>query len=286
MTAQEFTLTPEPATLTTGELATRIGKRTGTTPPTTQTVRNHADAGRISGTKTDQGWRFRPEAVDEWVRNVPTPRTGGRRRGSGRKKEHGDRPLTRQAADVQHARDAVRARLTHDDRGEPPPLEPVGMMRLGDVLRCSREELMVLATCAADESLMSEAQMRRLRELQDLKGGELKLRKEMGELVPVSDIEDAWRDAAALVAAALENTPKRTAARIAAVCWPGDRTRQTIAGVLKGAGVEGAVITAVLGELAQPPELVGRVRELLSKEIGEAMHAIARGPGDTETPPT
>lgn len=273
-----FTLAPEDNTLSTGELADLVARRTGTR-PTTQTVRNHAERGTIRGTKDpERGWRFPPAAVDEWVRNAATPRTGGKRRGAGRKPRSGDKPLTRVATDIRAAREAVRERLTADDQGQLPPVDPARMMRTIDVLRCTREELRALVSFGGpDESLLGDAQLRRVSEWLDLQTKQLRLDKEKGTLVPVAEVADAWAEAAAGVAGRLEAIPRQLAPRLAEVCWPGDTTRKTIAQTLKAAGVDGAVISAVLGELARPATLVGRVRKEIEHAVGQAMGGIAEG---------
>lgn len=276
--ASEFTLATEDATIGPTELAALIARKTNSEPPTTQTIRNHAEKGTISGTKTPAGWRFDRSAADEWVRNVPSPRKGGKRRGAGRKKSQGPRPLTQAASDHDHARRAIRDRMTPDENGVKDP-PPPGAMRLIDVLGCTRAELMALVVHGGpDESLLGDAQVRRLREVQELATAQLKLDKERGQLVPVERIATAWAEAIAPIAASVEDLPKRVAQRVANACWPGDEKRATIARVLKHHAVDPAVISAVLGELARPPELPGRVRVMIADEVGRVMSEIAGSP--------
>ncbi len=274
---ESFTLTTDEYPLTSGQLAARVGV-------SAQTVRNHAaklageEGGGHARKDPERGWRFKPSAVAAWRHAVPSARKGGRRRGAGRKKTVGDRPLTKTAADMDAARRAVRERLTADADGELPAVDASVLMRIDHVVRCTTEELAVLAaTGGPSRELMSDAQVRRHSELLANKERALKLAKEEGTLVPAAQVADAWREALGGVANTLESTPKRAAARIAAACWPGDSERKAVAQTLRAAGVEPAVISAVLGTLAQPPELAGRVRQLLEKEIGEAMHTIAEG---------
>ena len=274
-------MTSEP--VTTGQLVHLIERSTGDR-VSTQTIRNHADAGRLKGTKTADGWRFDPSvALEQWTRNRPTPKKGGKRRGAGRKKRQAPAPLTREMADIRATQQAVRARLVADEHGNLPP-PPPGAMPVMDVLRITRDELTVLASFRGrDRDALSNVELDRIDTVQRQKSSELKLAREMGELVPAAEIAAAWTEAIGPIAARVEDLPKRVAARVATACWPGDEKRATIARVLRQQGVDGTVISAVLGELARPPELAGRVRVMIADEVGKVMSEIAKAPeGDGE----
>lgn len=279
---ETFELASESPVVGPTEMARIIGRQTGNT-PTPQTIRNHADKGTITGTKTPQGWKFDPAVVlAEWAANVRTTTHGGKRRNAGRKPGHADTPLTKATTNARDAMEAIREQMTPDGDGNLPD-PPRGAMLVTDLLRLTEEQLNALvAINVHGRSLLSTTHLERLDRINKLHRSDMQLKKEKGELVPAGEIADAWRQAVSGVANVLEAMPKKTAARIANACWPGDSTRKTIARTLKAAEVDPTVISAVLGTLAQPPELVGRVRQLLDKEIGDAMHTIAEGPEHTD----
>jgi hypothetical protein len=258
-----------------------LAARLGVTP---QTVRNHAAklAGEAGGGHArkdpERGWRFKPSAVAAWKHAVPSARKGGRRRGAGRKKTIGEGPLTKTAADVARVRSDIRDRLTADENGELPPVNPEGMIRLQDVVRCTPEELAVLASAGGpSRELMSDGQVRRHSELLANKERALKLAKEEGTLVPVAQVADAWSKEQSRVRDQIQTLPKRIGPRVAAACWVGDELVADICRTLREHGVEGSVITRVADMLARPAALSGRVRELIEAEIVAVMRSIAEG---------
>jgi len=272
-----FHLTTDEYPLTSGQLAARVGV-------SAQTVRNHAaklageEGGGHARKDPERGWRFKPSAVAAWRHAVPSARKGGRRRGAGRKKTVGDRPLTKTAADMDAARRAVRERLTADADGELPAVDASVLMRIDHVVRCTTEELAVLAaTGGPSRELMSDAQVRRHSELLANKERALKLAKEEGTLVPAAQVADAWSKEQARVRDQIQTLPKRIGPRVAAACWVGDELVADICRTLREHGVEGAVITRVADMLARPPALSGRVRELIEAEIVAVMRSIAEG---------
>lgn len=262
-------------TLTSGQLAERVGV-------SDQTVRNHASklGGEHARKHAKAGWRFRPSAVEVWKHVVPSARKGGKRRGSGRKKTLGERPLTKAAADVSHAKQAIRDRLTRDpETGELPHVDPTKLMRTIDVLRCTREELALIVSFAhIDESLLSDAQKRSLREAVDLKAADLKLEKEMGTLVPVEGIARAWGEESRRIRDQVETIGRRVSKPIASSCWVSDEVVAAVCRMLKEHGVEGGVVTAVADMLAPPADLVGRVRGFIDEEVQRVMDSIADQP--------
>jgi hypothetical protein len=272
-----FQLATESQTVGPTEMARIIGRELGTA-PTAQTVRNHADKRTITGTKTADGWKFDPAVVvAEWRANVRTTAHGGRRRNAGRKTATPEPALTKATTRARDALEDIREQNTPDADGNLPE-HPRGAMLVTDLLRLTEDQLDALvAVHVRGRAVLDNTHIDRLEAIKKLQRTDLQLKKEKGELVEAAKVADAWRVALAGVANALESMPKRVSSRVAAACWPGDNTRKSVAQTLKAAGVEPAVISAVLGILAQPPELVGRVRQMLDKEVGDAMHAIAEG---------
>lgn len=271
---ESFSLVTDEYTLTTGALAERVGV-------TTQTVRNHAAKLGSAHAKrgTDGAWVFKPSAVHAWRHTVPAARKGGKRRGAGRKPIAGEKPLTKTATDIQQARADVRERMTPDENGELPAVDPAKLMRLSDVLRCTKPELAVLVSVGGPaDHLLGDAQVRRLAELQELQTKQLRLEKEKGTLVPVEQVADAWEREQRRVREQVQTLPKRVGPRVEAACWVGDEQVAAICRMLKEHGVEGSVITQVADMLVRPADLAGRVQGMMNDEIQAVMREMSAPP--------
>lgn len=279
---QEFTLVSDSdGTIGPTELSRLIERKTGSKGPTTETIRTHAKKGTITGTKDpDRGWRFASSAADEWINNHPTPRRGGRRAGAGKKKhgQSGTLPsetLTGPVADAHAARDAVGGRMKPDDdgnRGPPPP----NAMLISDVLSCTRDELKALVYFNGHDGLMPSAAIDRLKELQSLQLADLKLAEKRGELVEASKIALAWATEQQRIAGLVIDIAKQVAPRIANACWVSDEHCGRICSMLKHEGVGGDIISVVSHELSKPPELAGRVREMIDDAVRRVMAEVAK----------
>ena len=275
-----FVLEPGGGLVTTGTLARLIGRKTGYT-PTTQTIVNHTikekdGAGFLVAQKAEGKWMYDPvDALGRWESSYTRPTHGGRRKGAGKKKHAGPRPLTRAAADQQAAREQVRAQLTADEHGTLPE-PPKGAMRLIDVLRCTSEQLRLLVSFGGpSEDLLGNAQLDRLKQVMDFKKSQLALDKEMGQLVRAASIADAWSAEQERIAGQVQGVGKRVAGRIATACWVSDQVKGDVARLLKEHGVEPPVIAAVSTLLDRPPELTARVRQYVDDEVGRVMDEVA-----------
>ena len=273
---QAFTLIGDDGTMGPSELAAAIERKTGHR-PTTQTIRNHASKGTISGQKHPKiGWRFTDLAIEQWVRNRPTPKHGGRRKNAGKRKTDGlpSSTLTGIATRARDARQEIRAQLTPDDDGVLPEV-PANAMRLIDVLRCTQEQVEAIVSIRTPVELMDSVQIARLDEINKLQHSSLKLAKEKGELVEARTVSAAWLEEQTRIANLVLNMPKAVSGRLAAACWISDEHRHRICSMIKEAGVDKDIITALSHELARPPEMVGRIRAMLDDALRKVMAEVA-----------
>ena len=266
-------------TCSTGELAAIINRRSGEK-PSTQTIRNHAEKGTITGVKEpDRGWRFKPDAAEQYIRNRPTPKHGGKRK-------HADdglpsQTLTGTATMARDARATIQARLTSDEHGNLPD-PPANAMRLEDVLRLTEDELQAIVSIRTPTNLLDSSQLSRLDDINKLQLSAMKVKEKKGELVEGNKIARAWIDEQQRIAGYIMDVPKQVAPRIAAACWVSDEHTARICKMLKAEEVGSDIITMVANELARPPELAGRIREIIDDAVRKVFADVAAPPQEHE----
>jgi phage terminase Nu1 subunit (DNA packaging protein) len=262
--------------LTTGALAKLIAERLGGDGPTTQTIRNHAQAGTIKSWKRfGKLLRFKPAAAQEYLANAPSPSRGGKRKNAGRKKnkpaERTDAPLTSRHADAAELRATIAARAADNEY-------PEDAMRLEDVLNLSTAELRVLAWIGFEEIRLNTAAISRMKEIQSEQLTAMKLAKERGELVKADAVTSAWTESCQRVIEAMNALPKRAADTLASVAWVTDETIDQLCSMLHHQGTEPDVIDEARAILARPADHRTRIRAVLDAQTARVRESIAEQP--------
>lgn len=283
----DFQLEPDRGLVSPSELATLVAReearRTGqrpdaVTPATDQTIRNYARRGVVTPAETTPGGRmlFDPAvAVDAVLANRPERRHGGRRRGSGRKKDRPrPAPAFRVAADAAAALEEIRDRA---DKGVRPrnALPPEFLLNL-----TPDEARAILAH--ADAVGVTTACLDRLETVLKVQALERKQAVEAGKLIDADDALRAWTEKQRAVRAEIDRLPGRAADRVAQAAWVSPEAADRLIKAMADAGCGHELLEAARATMAPPPELIARVRALIADEVRGACGRIAGG-GEGET---
>lgn len=271
-----FALSPDENrfTITTGQLAELIAKKTGEEPPTRQTIRNHRKDGKITTWKqVGKRYLFATEAVAEYLANAKRPKHGGKRKNAGRRKQAPPPPseLTRDAADAAAIRERIDERYDDNER-------PINGLTLDDVLRLTRPELTVLARVGLDAVGLTNTTIDRIGTIQRAQNEELKLAEKRGELVKVDRLTEAWSDSLQLILTELAALPKRAADSLSSIAWISDETVDSLCSLLHREGTDAELIDDVRSMLGRPADHAIKVRALLDSHVEGVRTTIAASP--------
>lgn len=238
--------------------------------PTTQTIRNYANNGRLDAERDGRGdFTFDPAvAVAQFRANRRQAMHGGKRRKAGRrKKTPAPSREFREAADYAGVVQRITGRAKEG-------LRPVDAVDIRHLLNCTPDELRILLAHGSALGI-TPAGLDLLETILKVQALERKQAVEAGKLIEADAALKAWGDRQRAIQSQIAGLPGRVADRVAQIAWLSPEVVDRLVAELHAAGVPGPVLDKVRETLAPPGELTARVRAVIGDEVRGVGERIA-----------